>query len=74
MYILIRFLCKKGKRELLLELVGIDDENPYATINLKWPSILIERRSCEIICHRDIDLKQLLTLVLVSVRSIPIFF
>jgi len=71
-YLQYRFLCKGGKREVLLDLVGIDDESPYATINFKWPSTCVGKKSREIICHRDIDLKQLLTLVFVSVRSVTL--
>jgi len=69
MYINFRYLCKGGKTEMFLELVGIDDESPYATVNFKWESRCLESKPYEIICHRDIDLKQLLTLVAVSVNS-----
>jgi len=72
MYLLLQFLCKGGKREVLLELVGIGDESPYATINFKWESTCGQNKPREIICHRDIDLKQLLTLVVVSVHSISL--
>jgi len=68
-YVGFRYLCKGEKREVLLELVGIDDESPYATVSFKWESSCLESKPYEIICHRDIDLKQLLTLVAVSVRS-----
>ena len=65
-YGLFRHSCKREKRELFLELVGIDDERPYATIKFRWVSPFSAKKPHEIIVHRDIDRKQLLTLVAVS--------
>jgi len=67
-----RFKCSCGtvKREKIVELVGIQDNAKYADIYAVWNGCnRTERLPYEIICYREIDQTQLMTLTSTAIRA-----
>eukprot|EP00826_Nyctotherus_ovalis_P027917 TRINITY_DN2189_c0_g3_i1.p1 TRINITY_DN2189_c0_g3~~TRINITY_DN2189_c0_g3_i1.p1 ORF type:complete len:262 (+),score=35.18 TRINITY_DN2189_c0_g3_i1:88-873(+) len=71
--VIVRMFCKCStgvvKRERLLELVGIADNDKYADIYFMWNKLCSTLLFFEIVCYREIDQIQLMVLTSVAIRS-----